>query len=259
MQQHERLKTICTLLAQKGEVKINDLADLFMISKVTLRKDLDLLQEQGVLQRVYGGAVSTRTDVLTVIKSALAEGTAVSEIQQIRQRIAAAAARHVSDGDAIFLGSGITCELLAKELQARKDLTIITNNVSALSDLIPFAKKVIIIGGEITTVDNVNFFSWIDTPSKYLENIFVNYAFTSCTGFDLKAGLTVDSITSTYLYKSIPDIKKKWFLMVDHFKFNKIGLYLINSLSSIDCVISDNIPDNYRQCLEEHKIEMEKA
>lgn len=260
MHRHERIEIIKDILQENGKVMINDLAERFSVSKVSIRNDLDLMTEQGFVQRFHGGAVPTEK----VPEDNESEDFASYNIfvthpfYKTRKNIATAAAKHVLNGDTIFLGSGMTCCLLAKALCEKENLTVITNNISALPDLLSFSKNVVIIGGEITSVDNKTYFSWTEDPFQYMKNLFVNKAFTSCTGVDLKAGITVNSIVSTYVYKCIPDIKREWFLLVEQDKFDKIGLYVLNSLKAVDCIISDNFPEDYFQYLSNNNITAEK-
>lgn len=253
MHQHDRISIIHEILNSDGKVYINDLSERFGISKVTIRKDLDGICESGIAIRFHGGAELAKSNI-NMHLAVNTQNQDDSAIYEIRKSIAVTAAQQVYDGDSIFLGSGMTCSLLAKELRNVKDLTVITNNISALPDLLSYAKNVVVIGGNIISVDNSTYFSWTEDPFQYMRSFFVNKAFTSCFGVDIQAGLTVASVVSTYVYKCIPDIKREWFLLVDHDKFNKIGLYVLNSLNSINCVISDYIPENYQQYLAENKI-----
>ncbi len=244
MLQHERLKIITDTLKQEGKVDVNVLSELFSVSKVTIRKDLDILQEQGHIVRYYGGA-TLATEVLTEIPENK-DDDMLKQKYKMKNLVAQRAASHVKSGDAIFLGSGITCTLLAEYLGDIKNLTVITNNISAVPKLLKNVERVIVIGGEIITIDEgVNYFSWTDSPDQYLANIFVDKVFTSCTGIDLRAGLTVNAAVSTYIFKCLPSIKREWFLLSDSSKFDNIGIYKFNTLDAIDYIISDSMPQSY--------------
>lgn len=252
MLQHERLKAIMSQVRDEGKVEINELSEQFGVSKVTIRKDLDILQDQGSVLRYYGGAMPTTDESFhSHDKGAI---SLLKKQSHVKDRLAKKAAAHVENGDAIFLGSGVTCTLLAEYLEGKKNLTVITNNISAIPTLIKYVERVVIIGGEIITVDDINYFSWTDNPSQYLDNIFVNKVFTSCTGVDFKAGLTVNAVVSTYLFKCLPGIKREWFLLVDADKFNKMGVYQFSALNGIDHVISDEIPKDYIDYFESQNI-----
>jgi len=254
MHQHERISIMHELLSTNSKVFINDLSERFGVSKVTIRKDLDKICESGIANRFHGGAVLAKNSSKLIGVNSYNNKIGDSDLFEIRSNIAKAAAQQVADGDSIFLGSGLTCCLLAKELRNIKNLTVITNNISALPDLLSYASNVVIIGGEITSVDNSTYFTCTEDPSQYMRSFFVNKAFTSCIGVDLQAGLTVTSVVSTYVYKCIPDIKREWFLLVDHYKFDKIGLYVLNPLTAVNYVISDSIPEKYQEYLKKNNI-----
>ncbi len=255
MLQHERLKEILRLLHENGRLDINELSELFSVSKVTIRKDLDILQEQGSLVRYYGGAAP--------VSEALPDAREKKEVEPLKKsdtnknKIAQMAASHVKDGDTIFLGSGVTCSLMADYFGDLKDLTVITNNISAIPKLLNTVDRLVIIGGEVITLNKINYFSWTENPDQYLENIFVHKVFTSCTGIDIQAGLTVNAVVSTFIFKCLPSIKREWFLLVDETKFDNIGIYKFNALDAIDHIISDIIPKKYLDYFEELKIETE--
>ena len=78
-----------------------------------------------------------------------------------------------------------------------------------------------------------------------LKNIFVNKSFTSVSGIDLMAGLTVDSIMSTFIFKQIGTMAQYWYVIADSSKINNIGLYKIADLGQIHALIADNLSEQY--------------
>lgn len=250
MLQEERINAIRQQIITNKKVTISELCQKFKVSDVTIRKDLQVLSNEGLIKKMYGGALLNESFSPTA--SHMVSNT--SNFSEDKKIVAQLAASQIEDGDTLFLGSGITCSLLAKELSAFKNLTIVTNNVSALNDLLAMPCKLFIIGGEVATVDKVTFFSSIENPSQYLQSIFVDKAFTSCSGLDLTAGITVNSIISTYIYKSMLQIKKRWYLMLDEEKFDHMGFYKVADLNQVDYLISNNIPDNYFSYLNNENI-----
>ena len=113
-----------------------------------------------------------------------------------------------------------------------------------------------LLGGEVTSVDNQTLFSSPENPSTFTGNIYVTKAFTSVSGVDLKAGLTVNSIISTYIYHKLPSIAKSWYLMVDHTKFNRTAMYPVATLSDIKCLIADHVTEDYAAVLRELNVEL---
>ncbi|WP_079474079.1 DeoR/GlpR family DNA-binding transcription regulator [Marinococcus halophilus] len=253
----ERLQNIKNILLERKSIKTNELKDIFNVSTVTIRKDLNNLENQKFLQTTFGGAVlleqQQQQNQYTPLPSS--EASIYIDNEQAKEYIASLALSQIQDGDTIFLGSGSTCYLLAHKLKEVSNLTVVTNNINALSELVKKDIKVFFIGGEI-----VNQNGMISTSSEkvdnYFQGIYVNKAFTSVTGMDFIAGLTVNHIISTYIYKKIQEMSSQWFLMLESTKFYKRGIHQVAKPNSPDFVISDNVPQDFKNFLEKHNVKV---
>lgn len=243
-----RIDLIRNMLITEKKVLVNELSEHFQISTVTIRKDLTLLEEEGLAERIYGGAVLSEnafSSVLNLPKN------------HMREMLVEKACEHIQHGDNIFLGSGRTCCELAKRLHRFQNLSVVTNNITALGDLLKSNVRLYLLGGEVTSTDGHTLFSSPENPAAFTDNIFVSKAFTSISGIDLQAGLTVHSVVSTHIYRNLPSIAKEWYLMADHTKFDKIGMYPVAELSQIQHLITDQIPDNYAQKFQKENIRVD--
>ena len=123
LDEHARSQAILAALDVSGRVQVSDLAQQLEVSPVTIRKDLDALQQRAVLRRVRGGAVAAPVvdegSFEVRLRSCRAEKTA----------IARAVAALVHDGDVIALDSSTSCHYLARELLDRRSLVVITNSL----------------------------------------------------------------------------------------------------------------------------------
>jgi DeoR family transcriptional regulator, fructose operon transcriptional repressor len=247
---NKRIDQIKDLLLQHKEVTVNDLSSRYQVSAVSIRKDLDRLERQGFARRFYGGAALVET----------AERIRISEADfysdPVRIKMAEQACREIEDGDCIFLGSGRTCCVLARLLGRFQNLTVVTNNITALNDLLHHVTRVYLIGGEVTSTDQLTMFSSWEQSQSFTDHIFVNKAFTSISGLDLKAGLTVDSVISTYVFRHIPTIAHQWVLLAEASKYDRIAIYPVSELRLLHTVISDAIPEKYREYFEQHQVRM---
>ena len=260
MLQEERINEIRRLIIENGRVLVSELCEKYQVSDVTIRKDLQMLQKEGLIKKIYGGALlnkeadynKNRISDLQYFQEKFGE----KENYEGKMKAAELAASMVTDGDTLFLGSGSTCCMLAKKLNRYKDLTVVTNNISALTDLLAFPCKLFIIGGEVTSVDDATFFSSIENASQYLKSVYVSKVFTSCFGLDLNAGIKLNSIISTYIYRAISDMHKSWYMLADREKFGHIGIYRVADLAQVDCVVADEIQEEYRTYFENHGIRL---
>ncbi|MCY6483235.1 DeoR/GlpR family DNA-binding transcription regulator [Clostridium aestuarii] len=163
-----------------------------------------------------------------------------------KEKIVETAYKTIQKGESIFIGSGTTCYLLAQRIKKEDEISVVTNNISILDLLLPNCKNVILIGGEVICQNGIKFTLGKKTSNTF-EGIYVNRAFTSVTGVDLNAGLTVTKEFSAYIYRGISDITNNWTLMIDDSKYNKIGLVYVASLDSPDCIITNKIDKQYKE------------
>lgn len=142
MKAEQRRKHIqAALLA--GRVTVASLAEQYGVVESTIRRDLALLNKQGLIERTYGGAVS-----------GLGYESGVREREQLAQHekdaIGREAASLVSDGDTVILDTGTTCAALARHLRARRGLTVITNGFPVAEVLMPSQEiETILLGGSL--------------------------------------------------------------------------------------------------------------
>ncbi|MCI8609946.1 MAG: DeoR/GlpR transcriptional regulator [Firmicutes bacterium] len=251
----ERLLRIKERLAEEDYVSSKELAEDFKVSEVTIRKDLSELADLKHIERTFGGAVLCDTaeqefsidhkNILTAFRNM------PSQTLKKYKLLAAKALEFVEPGDTLFLGSGVTCCIFAELLPKNYNLSVVTNNLSALSSLIEKNINVFLVGGEIATVTGNAYFSSIADPGEYLKSICVNKAFTSCYGIDTSAGITVESIISSYIFKALPNIQEAWHIMVTPEKIGRVGMYKICAIENAERIIYLDIPESFRQhCLE---------
>ncbi len=246
----DRLEEIKTMLLSQKRVFVSDLSKHFNISEVTARKDLAVLERMGLAIRFHGGATLNLEQEIHPIAP-------VDDFysNDILLSLADKACAEINDGDSIFLGSGRTCSVLAKQLLRFDKLSVVTNNVSAIKDLSQKNFTVFLIGGEVTSADGMTLFSSLQNTSSYLTDIFVDKSFTSITGIDINVGLTVNSIISTYLYKAINEITNHWYVLADHTKFDRIAMYAVEKdISKVDCFITDKLSQKYEDYFARHQI-----
>lgn len=246
----KRIDEIRNLLLTRKKISVQQLCSYYKVSAVSIRKDLTKLEEEGFLERVYGGAVLAK-QVPNVQKS-----PTICFDNPILYQLAEYACSCISDGDIIFLGSGRTCCILAKLLHKFSNLSVVTNNITALDDLLASGARIYLIGGEVTSTDGNTLFASPEDFTNFTRNIRVNKAFTSISGIDIDKGLTVNSIISTYIYLYLPTIANKWYLMVSSDKFNKLSMYSAANLNDVDTIITDSYPPEYQELFEQHQIEV---
>jgi len=136
----ERQIRILELVKEKGEARVEEIAEQFGISMMTVRRDLQLLEEQELLSRIHGGAIS--------IERAHTMRSIGEEIRRSRERISEYAARLIDDGDSLFINGSRTALNMLKYLKNKK-VNVVTNNGWAIGETYPAGVTVRLTGGEM--------------------------------------------------------------------------------------------------------------
>ena len=229
----ERHTKILELIGERGKVEVGELSRLFQISEVTIRTDLKELHKRGLVRRAHGGAVRIETvsvDASLQVKAALRADE--------KQRIGAAAAALIKDGDSVILDSGTTTQHIAKQIKDRKDLTVITNGINVAMELLG-AKDVrlIILGGMVRQ----NSYSAVGHFAEdMLRQLSADKLFLAVDAFDLDFGLSTPNPEESKVNQAMVQIATEKILVADSSKFGKRSLSRIVPLSAIDKVITDN-------------------
>ena len=235
----ERLIRIRSLLQENKKVYVADLSRTFQVSKVTIRHDLALLEQEHFARRIHGGAILLRSSENT--------GTAPerSQTDPVLTRIALKAKDFILEGDTIFLGPGKTCCYLAAQLGSFSDLCVFTNNITALPHLVENGVRVYLMGGEIGRGYENHLQTNLSDLKIPEDQLYTMKGFFSVDGIDLKAGLTVPDAATANLLTRFREYSRDWYLMTDHSKYDRISLYPAGHLEAIDHLVTDSVPQKY--------------
>ncbi len=142
MYSDERAGRILDILKQYNYVTVKHLIKMLNYSTATVNRDLNALQRQGLVKRSYGG-------VELVQPNHIPTEMRYYKMKHEKRLIAAAAAKHIKDGDTVFIDCSTTTHYLKEFIKERKNLTVITNNVALVADLSACGIKVICLGGKV--------------------------------------------------------------------------------------------------------------
>ena len=243
----ERQKRILDKLFSQRTIKISDIAEEFGVSNLTARRDLDALQEQDLVRRVYGGAIlTTASENASAFLSPQKEHESKTE----KEAIGKLAASLIEDGDTVYFGTGTTCLEIAKNVRQMSDLTIITSSLSIINELANSKNTIYVLGGILDT------YEWKIIGSSTLEMLdrfCPDKAFISCDGITLEHGVTAyhqyGAVSGSLIVKN----SAKSFLAAKSRKFGLNALNKVCPLSDLYAVITDDrLPQEQRE-------EMEKA
>jgi DeoR/GlpR family transcriptional regulator of sugar metabolism len=250
MMANQRREKILELLREDGSAKVINLSKIFKVSEVTIRQDLEKLEQDGLITREHGGAylkeVESQVRNFTLMNQANMEKKAV---------VGKKAAELIEDGETIILDSGSTTTEVAKNLIGRKNLTIITNalNIALLLGAEP-GIDVIVTGGEFKppTLSLTG-----QKAAEFFHDVHVDKLFLATAGISLRSGLTYPSLSDIVVKKAMIDVAETVYLVADSTKIGKGAFASLGALSLIDYIITDSsIDKNHEQLFHNHQIEL---
>jgi len=231
---NEREKRILNKLGAEGSITVTAMARELGLSEVTIRGDLKALEDRGWLNRKRGGAAAAlHRDIL--------------ERQQCRQEeknaIARRAAEMVRDGDVIMIEAGTTISLIAKYLQGKRDIHIVTNSslVFSYARLNPML-QITMTGGEFRRATE----SLVGPIAlETISRLNVRFAFVGTDGFSLERGITTHLAEGAEIVKAMKAHAETTVLLADSSKFGRTGFISILPLAEMDKIITDSgLPEN---------------
>lgn len=228
-----RRKEILNMLSEKGEVLVADLSQLFNVSEVTIRNDLDQLEQKNTLIRARGGALKFEGSV--AIDQHLADKSKINYLA--KRRIGERAAEFVFESNTIIIDSGSTTAELVNYLPELQDLTVITNALN-IANLIGNRSNVnMIMPGGYLRKNSLSLVGPL--AEKSLRNFNVDKVFLGVDGFDTKHGIFTPNVEEARLNEIMIEVAKEVIVLVDSSKFKKRSFAFICNVELIDKVVTD--------------------
>lgn len=250
-----RLSKIKEILLKDGHVEVTELSEQMSVSAVTIRSDLNVLEDQGFLVRTHGGAVLKNTALLP--QPTPEQIYPQAEHVDRKLEIARLAGRHVKENSWVYLSSGTTCIEVAKEFTSHK-LNVVTGNLMAAQILAQgTAVQVLVTGGNLVNDHQYTFLRG-DWFLRALGEVSVEQAFLSVSGVDFDGYSWGNALEcESLMMETIRKVSKEIVVLADSTKFNKRSFLCAEKLDYADTVITNSdIPDEYRRYYEEHQIQL---
>jgi len=240
-----RRKKILERIQETGQVLITGLSKEFAVSEVTIRNDLEYLEQKNLLIRARGGAIHSENHV--------AVDQRLSEKNKLHTREKAAigkkAASLIRDGETIIIDSGSTTAEIAKNLGSIRQLNVITNALNIVNLLMTHTSINVIIPGGYLRQDSISLVGPL--AENNLLSFYVDKLFLSTDGFDTDHGIYTPNIDEAHLNMKMISIAKDVILVTDSSKFKRKSLAFICTVDKIKTVITDRgIPADDKNKLE---------
>lgn len=237
----ERRRRVMQEIQLNGSVSVDTLAITLAVSPLTIRRDLQFWEEQGAVERYYGGA--------RIIQS-FVENDDMRSNEPYKHAIAKYAAQYVQDGDTIFINTSSTALLVLKYIKGKR-VTAITNNGKAIfMDHDPLV-SIVLSGGELRIPKE----SMVgDFALNNLNKVTVDKSFLGCSGIDVKAGMTTAILQEVTINEAmISRCRGDVFLLADHTKIGNVHQFIASDIHNFTYIITDtsaneDVLASFRDC-----------
>jgi len=229
-----RQETILNLVDQRGFVATEDMVEHFGVTPQTVRRDINMLCELGMLQRFHGGAGRQLSAENAPYLDRLQAGS------KAKRDIAQLAASQIPNGASLFVNIGTTTEAVALALGGHRDLSIVTNNINVANILRANETfRIMVAGGHVRQSDGgiVG-----EATTAFVNQFRLDIGVIGVSGIDTDGALLDFDYQETLTARAIIDNSRTVFLVTDHSKFGRHAMTSFGDLSDIDHLFTDRTP-----------------
>lgn len=229
----ERRNKIKKILLEKQSITVAELSEMFDVSDETIRRDFEILQNDGFLKKTYGGAVLTKH-----VQSNVEYDVLANLFLDSKRRIARVAAEIIDLDDCVFIDHLTTSFQIVNEIKEKR-ITVMSNSIKVLDKLSTYNNiKLVATGG----IFDPNLYSFMGSTAETVINKFhMDKAFISCRALDKNKGLSDKYETEADIHRAIVDNADKVYLLVDYTKFNKNTFVHTCNFDKITAIITDHV------------------
>jgi DeoR/GlpR family transcriptional regulator of sugar metabolism len=230
----QRQTEILERVREQGAVRVADLVRALGVSDMTVRRDLEVLHQRGLIEKVHGGAAAIEGSPLFepgfTVKSTL--------MQAEKTAIAAAAASLVAPGTAIAISAGTTTFALARRLIDVPGLTVLTNSVPVADALYKDGRpdQTVILSGGVRTPSDALVGPF---AVEVIRSLHVDTVFMGTHGMDLKSGFTTPNILEAETNRALIEAGRHLVVLADSTKWSTVGISSVARLEDADTIITD--------------------
>jgi DeoR family transcriptional regulator of aga operon len=235
VRQSDRLSAILETLARNGSVSVTDLAEGFEVSLATIRRDLQLLDEQRLVSRIHGGAVARG------ILYELPLRYKAARHQEEKRRIGQVAAKQVADGATVGLTGGTTTTEVAHALADRAGLTVVTNAVNLASELAVRSNLKLVVPGGVARPESYELVGPLAEAN--LAGLNLDLVFVGVDGISVEAGCTTHHEVEAHTNHALIERARRVVVVADSSKLGQVAFARICRIEALDELITDDGAD----------------
>lgn len=233
---YDRIQEMKEIILKEREVTMAQLCERFQVSIETVRRDLNILEREGVIRKVYGGAVLADDNAMPTAMAAWQERAAVANKE--KTSIAEKAASLISDNSIVALDSGTTLYEVARKLGKCENLTILTNSLYNVMEISMHTEHLAYcVGGAVKKGEAI---TTGFLAADFLDNFTkIDVAIISADGLSLKEGITDYSMEMGMLKRRFLEKSARVIAVVDYTKFGVNALCSTCELKKIHVLVTD--------------------
>jgi DeoR family fructose operon transcriptional repressor len=236
-----RRSKIAEFVKEKGSASISELATMFGMSEITIHRDLEYLNKQGVLRRLRGGAVANPT--MEEVHYPYRIQSCVEEKKQIAEAIPDL----ISEGDTILIDGSTTCIEVARKIKNISNITVFTNSPLILNELINTPNIILYCIGGFYSSETTSFIG--SDNEEFISRLNLTKCIIGASAISLEFGVTDPYPQLVSVKRKIISASSQVILVADHTKFGRVALEKIAAIEDIDCIVVDSKID--KKVLEE--------
>lgn len=231
----ERRNDILERLQKDRRVVVSELSQAYQVSEETIRRDLDKLENDGLVIKSYGGAVLNDHSIFDLPFN-IRKNQKIVEKKKIAEQVASM----VRDGEAIMLDASSTDVYIAKALKTKKKLTVITNSVEILVELFDVPEWTVISTGGVSREKSFALLG--PRTDQAIQSYHVDKAIISCKGLSLEAGITDSDPQDANSKRLMMQSAKEKILVADSSKFGEIAFTKVADWRELTHIVTDRKP-----------------
>lgn len=244
-----RIQELKNYIIANERASLDDLCTLFNVSKNTMRRDINELEKQSIIKKVYGGIVLNDKKTTEPFESREEKNITSKQV------IAKLASQFVQDGDIIYIDSGTTTMHMIPHLAEIRNLTIITNNLNVIMGSLPYPNlNVLCTGGVLFRTTN----SFVDMDAvNSLKKFNISKAFMASTGISITKGITNSSSFEYDIKRYMVEHCDTVVVLADATKLGRVSLTTYCELKDINVFITNELPgDEFVDFFESNNIQL---
>lgn len=239
MNRSERHKKLVEIIKETTAISVSDLSDKLCVSMMTIRRDLNSLEQQGVIKKIHGGAFFLKNDIDESDTVQPSFQQRINEHGDYKNKIGKEAVKHINQGDVVFFDAGTTTLALVSHIPPDLEFTAITPAIITAASLCNFKNvNVITIGGDIhhSSYSSVNYMA-----IEMIKKLNASTAFISTKALVSPIGTYEAVLPLVEVKRAIVEASEKTILLADHSKFEMKSLCKSISIEDIDLIITDEM------------------